>query len=127
MEIERQPLNPGIRWIGILALLGLFGAWIWLSHVMVSLALDYPIRRAGESAEYPARGTPAFYWNCIYRSAQMLGITVFYWGIPALLAFWLPVKVFPRLRGLRYWLVGLAGVLLPVIGWICYELFTLTQ
>ena len=90
---------------------------------MVSLALDYPIRRAGQSTEYPAWGTSAFYWNCIYQSILMLGATILLWGLPTFLAFWIPVRLFPELRGSRYWLVVLVGLLFPVMGWILYEIF----
>ncbi len=47
----------------------------WSLHVgsmAVDLALDYPRRLAGESPEYPARGTLAYYWNCVRAVAGNL-------------------------------------------------------
>jgi hypothetical protein len=118
---DRLPIATRI--IGWLLLLVLFGGWLYFSWVMVSLALDYPIRRAGESAEFPVRGTPRFYTNCTYQVLRLLSLTWFYWIIPAVLAFWLPIPLFPRLRGWRYWIIGISCVLLPPIVWSIYNLW----
>jgi hypothetical protein len=108
---------------GIVTLLGLFCGWVWFTHVMVSRALDHPVREAGLSAEYPAWGTPEFFGNCIWQATLMLGATSLLWVIPAFLGFWIPAKLFPELRGSRYWLGVLVGLLFPVMGWVAYEIF----
>ncbi|MDB6074761.1 MAG: hypothetical protein JWO89_2401 [Verrucomicrobiaceae bacterium] len=123
MAMKGKPLSLGLRLAGIVLLVGLFCAWVGLSQVMVSLGLDYPIRCAGLLPGYPARGSVAFYRGCVEGVLHSFIATIYFWAGPALLAFWLSAKVFPALRGFRYWLTGLACLVLPVIGWCCYEFY----
>ena len=103
------------RWTGILFAIGLVMLWCWFSLVMSSIALDYPLRRAGESAFYPASGTPAFFIGCAKALFLVLVHTSFVWVIPFAIAlsliFWgLGVKRFrPRA------LIGLSILILPII------------
>ena len=110
--------------MGYLSLPVLLADWICFTRAMVSLSLDYPIRRAGESAEFPPRDSAAFYWNCTLQIGQLLLVSFWVWIIPAILAFALLHLLFPRLRGWRYWLIGFACVVLPPCGWAVYEIWT---
>jgi hypothetical protein len=88
--------------------------WCWFCFVMSSVALDYPLRRAGESAVYPASGTPAFFIGCAKALILVLVHTSFVWLIPFAIAlfllFWgLGVRRFrPRT------LIGLSILILPI-------------
>jgi hypothetical protein len=123
VDTDRTILRLGCRLLGIVALVAILGAWIWYSRVAVSVALDYPIRRAGASAEYPPRASAAFYVNCIVQPALTLAFSSWVWGFPTVLALWLAATLYPNSRRVTYWSAALSCVLLPVIGSIFYELF----
>ena len=110
--------------MGYLCLPVLLAGWIYFTWAIVSLSLDYSIRRAGESAEFPPRDSAAFYWNCALQTGNGVFVASLYYSIPAYLAFSLSHLLFPRLRGWRYWLIGFACVVLPPCGWAVYEIWT---
>ena len=63
----------------ILALV-LIGAWVWFSNEGAEVALEDLYRRAGENAEYPARGTFAFCQKCV---TQLGGVFLYLCGFGA--------------------------------------------
>jgi hypothetical protein len=64
----------------------LIGAWVWYSDFGAEASLDYPLRRAGESAEYPARGTFVFYWKCLSEIATVFAFLLTFGAVPLLIA-----------------------------------------
>ena len=70
--IARQPenstrawdMNTGIKFLRAAIAVALIGILIWVFRELSPLALDYPFRRAGDSAEFPPLGTLPFYVGC---------------------------------------------------------------
>ncbi len=67
-------------------MIAVFVGWCWLSWGVSSIALDYPLRRAGESADYPPLGTLAFYVGCA-KALLAAHYLILIPGIPIGLAF----------------------------------------
>ncbi len=81
-----QYARPAIKaFLIILSILVLAG-WGWLSEIGAELALDYPLRRAGESELFPALGTPAFYTNCAKALLDDLTGMLIIFGLPLALS-----------------------------------------
>ena len=53
---------------------------------MTWVALDYPLRRAGEGDTHPALGSLAFYLGCVRELLVTLSITSYMWVILFILA-----------------------------------------
>ena len=90
---------------------------------MVSLSLDYPFKWAYYNPDYPPRNSVAFYLICIKETGRAMWISSWVWGLPVLLALWSAMKIFPKFRGWKFWLVAISSLLFPVIGWMLHELF----
>ena len=90
---------------------------------MVSLSLDYPFKWAYYNPDYPRRNSVAFYLICIKETGRAMCFSSWVWGLPVLLALWSAVKIFPKFRGWKFWLVAISSLLFPVIGWMLHELF----
>ena len=118
-----QLLKAALRLLGIAALVAAFAGWIWFTSVMIEMKLDYPQKWAYYEPDYPARDSAAFYLICIKEIGLAMVASSWAWGLPVLVALWLAVKVFPKFRGWKLWTVAVSGLLLPVIGWMIYELF----
>ena len=103
---HRRADGVGVRLLCSAVAITLFGVWIWFSTAIASLSLDYPLRRAGESAEFPALGTFAFYTNCLSELVGGVLITVWIWAIPMGLALTLAYRGF-RITSWR-WRIALA-------------------
>ncbi|QIF02767.1 hypothetical protein [Roseimicrobium sp. ORNL1] len=69
------------RIVAVLFALSLLPLWLYLCSI-TELGLDYPIRRAGESDLYPARGTLAFWWICFIHISKDSLLSYVFGGIP---------------------------------------------
>ncbi len=106
-----------VRIVCALLAIALLALWCWFSFGMSSLALDYPLRRAGESAVYPAFGTVAFYVGCLRELARIFAFTSYMWVLPMGIALFLMFRGF-ALHSLRSRLLSSVAILtLPII---CY-------
>jgi hypothetical protein len=113
-----------IRVAGVLIALALIGVWIWFCEGIVGVALDYPVRRAGETVfGYPPRDTFAFYWNCTKVLAKYFAVMSPYWVVPLALAL---IALFYSLaiRSTTVRILITSMVLLgPIIGYSIYNIF----
>lgn len=111
-----------IRIVCALLAIALLALWCWFSFGMSSLALDYPLRRAGESAEYPAFGTLAFYVGCLRGLARIFAIASYMWLLPMGLALFLMFRGF-ALHSLRSRLLSSLAILtLPIICYAAWDI-----
>lgn len=118
-DASRRPfgISTVARIVCALLAIVLLAVWCWFSFGMSSLALDYPLRRAGESAMYPAFGTLAFYLGCLRELARIFAFTSYMWILPMGLALFLMFRGF-ALHSLRSRLLSSFTILtLPII---CY-------
>jgi hypothetical protein len=123
MNSHENKRSYATRFVALLILVFLTTYWVWVSGAMVEGALDYPVRLAGVSEAYPAKGTFDFYLNCSQEVLWMLMKSSPFWVAPATMCFWLGRKVFPQLQGVRFWCVGFAVIILPSVFIMCSELF----
>jgi membrane protease YdiL (CAAX protease family) len=99
--------------------------WILLCYPIVDVILDYPLRRAGESDDYPPLYSLAFYWKCFSRLLMIPVILLYrpYWlgG--------LAVSIISLCFGLKirsnYWRAGVAIVVIfgPIFAHALYRIF----
>jgi hypothetical protein len=71
-----------IRWSAIVFATGLLTVWLWFCHELSFIALDYPLRLAGQRADYPASGSIPFFIGCGKALLLSLFKTSLVWGIP---------------------------------------------
>lgn len=119
IDASAKHLGPSAvaRVVCALLAIALLALWCWFSFGMSSLALDYPLRRAGENAEYPAFGTFAFFLGCGRALARVFTATSYIWLLPMGLALFLMFRGF-ALHSLRSRLLSSFAILtLPII---CY-------
>jgi len=120
---HRRSDSVGIRILCSAVSVALFAVWFWLSEAFSSLSLDYPLRRAGESAEYPALGTRAFYTNCLIQLSEGVLFTVWLWAIPMILALGLAFRGF-RITIWRWRVVLAVSVItLPTLLYGAYDIY----
>jgi hypothetical protein len=71
------PLRTAGKILCVISRYILIGTWITMVKTLSNLALDYPLRRAGDSIEYPPAGTLPFYIGCGEALLGMAFIPVF--------------------------------------------------
>jgi len=98
----------------VLLAMGLLGCWIYLSRDFAFLALDYPLRRAGESEEYPALGTVAFYMGCVSALLSVSVTMLILFSVPLVLVFLMLIKSFRLKSRFLLFLATSIVLLLPV-------------
>lgn len=98
----------------VLLALGLLGCWIYLSRDFAFLALDYPLRRAGESDEYPALGTGAFYIGCASALLSTSVTMLIVFSVPLALVILMLVKSFGLKSRFLLYLATTMVLLVPV-------------
>ena len=113
-----------VKVAGFLVSLALMGVWVWFSWELVGWALDYPIRRAGETVfGYPPRDTFAFYWNCTIVLAEAFLMMSPIWAAPlalALFAFFRSCSLRSTTMRIIITSVVLFG---PIVGSAVYNIF----
>ena len=120
---HRMSDSVGVRVLCSAVSVALFGVWFWLSRAFSSLSLDYPLRRAGENADYPALGTTEFYIGCLSALAEDVLFSMWLWAIPMALALGLAFRGF-RITIWRWRLVLAVSVItLPSLLCGAYEIY----
>ena len=112
------------RVAGFLVALALIGVWIYFCDGVVGVALDYPVRRAGETVfGYHPRGTFAFYWNCTKVLTKGFAVMSPFWVVPLALA--LSALFYSlAIRSTTVRILITSVVLLgPIVGYAVYNIF----
>ncbi|MGV3661557.1 MAG: hypothetical protein ACO1TE_15325 [Prosthecobacter sp.] len=101
----------------------LLGMWCWFCEGISDVALDYPLRLAGQQASYPPFDTAAFYLNCVRALAEVFIVSSFAWAVPLMLTLAL---LFAGLR-MRSWrrqaLVSLVILIVPVTSFAAHSIY----
>ena len=98
----------------------LVGVWCWFSHALTEVALDYPLRRAGENEIYPALGTLPFYGGCMRALLQVMMASSFVWVIPFVITLLLLFKAFAVTSWWSRCLLFLTPLILPPLACAAY-------
>jgi hypothetical protein len=84
-------LMAAVKVLGAAIAVSLSSFCLWIFRVLTPIALDYPFRRAGESAEFPPLGTLPFYVGCAKALLGMLVVWILAFIVAIALAFLLKV------------------------------------